>query len=72
MNVSIIFPVRLSRWKREEYKMRYALVALLFAPALAYGMTLDDLTVGKTVNGPDAKLDELKGKIVYVEYWGTR
>ena len=51
--------------------MRYALVAMLFAPALAYGMTLDDLTVGKTVNGPDAKLDELKGKIVYVEYWGT-
>jgi len=56
----------------EDGIMKNALMALLFMPALAYGMNLDDLTVGKTVAGPDAKLDELKGKIVYVEYWGTR
>ena len=35
-------------------------------------MTLDDLTVGKTVLGPNFSASDLKGKVVYVEYWGTR
>ncbi|MCW8133383.1 MAG: hypothetical protein KIS92_23775 [Planctomycetota bacterium] len=47
------------------------LAALLAVPSLASAMTLDDLTVGKTASGPDISLAELKGKIVYVDYWGT-
>lgn len=47
------------------------LAALLLVPAIASAMTLDDLTVGKTASGPDTSLPELKGKIVYVDYWGT-
>lgn len=44
----------------------------LLAPAVAVGMTLDDLTTGKTVHGAPVTVNEMKGKIVYVEYWGTR
>lgn len=47
------------------------LAALLVVPAIASAMTLDDLTVGKTASGPDVTLAELKGKIVFVDYWGT-
>ena|GEM_PF-3220599 len=35
-------------------------------------MTLSDLTPGKTVSGPDLSLKEMKGKVVLVDYWGTR
>ena len=53
--------------------MRHApwMAAVLALPALAWGMTLDDLSVGKTVSGPDLSLSDLKGKVVLVEYWGT-
>ena len=47
-----------------------ALMAAL--PLAAKEMTLDDLTVGQTVLGPKISAAELKGKVVYVEYWGTR
>lgn len=47
------------------------LAALLVVPSIASAMTLDDLNVGKTASGPDTPLAELKGKIVYVDYWGT-
>jgi len=35
-------------------------------------MTLDDLVVGTTVSGPNLTRAEMKGKVVYVDYWGTR
>ncbi|MFH0939925.1 MAG: TlpA disulfide reductase family protein [Planctomycetota bacterium] len=34
-------------------------------------MTLNDLTTGKTVHGPNLTLADMKGKVVFVEYWGT-
>lgn len=37
----------------------------------AADMTLDDLRVGTTVSGPEATLNDMKGKVVYVIYWGT-
>lgn len=43
----------------------------LAIPSLAGAMTLDDLTIGKTVSGPNPTKEELKGKIVLIEYWGT-
>jgi len=55
-----------------------AISAKLFAPALALccaaapAMTLDDLSPGKTVHGPALTLKEMKGKVVFVYYWGTR
>jgi hypothetical protein len=47
-----------------------ALALLMAYPALA--MTIDDLSPGKTVHGPALADKELKGKVVYVEFWGTR
>ncbi|HYF51015.1 MAG TPA: hypothetical protein VEJ63_16500 [Planctomycetota bacterium] len=53
--------------------MRHTLwSALLLLPLAAQAMTIDDLTVGNTVHGPKSTLNDLKGKVVYVEYWGTR
>ncbi len=54
--------------------MRYGLglAILLAAPVTAMGMTLDDLQTGKTVHGPNLSVAEMKGKVVFVEYWGTR
>ncbi|MBI3270717.1 MAG: hypothetical protein HYZ53_17070 [Planctomycetes bacterium] len=46
-------------------------LALLAAPAFAGGMALDDLKPGTTVHGAALSLDEMRGKVVYVEYWGT-
>ena len=46
-----------------------ALVLAACMPAMA--MTLDDLTPGTTVSGPNLTVKEMKGKVVYVVYWGT-
>ena len=43
----------------------------LAASAQAASMTLDDLQTGKTVNGPDLSVKDMKGKVVLVMYWGT-
>lgn len=48
-----------------------ALLATVAFSASA-AMTLKDLTVGKTVVGPDLKVEEMKGKVVLVMYWGTK
>lgn len=48
-----------------------ALSLLVLAPFTAQGMTLDDLAPGKTVFGTALTVNEMKGKIVFVEYWGT-
>ena len=51
--------------------------AVFLAAALALGcggasaLTLDDLAPGKTVDGPALTLKEMKGKVVFVNYWGT-
>lgn len=48
-----------------------ALLATVAFSASA-AMTLNDLTPGKTVCGADLTLEEMKGKVVAVVYWGTR
>jgi len=49
-----------------------AISAALALPAVAFGMTLDDLTPGKTVSGPNLSVADMKGKVVLVMFWGTR
>ena len=49
-----------------------ALSAVLILPAVASGMSLDDLTPGKTVCGPNLSAADMKGKVVLVMFWGTR
>jgi thiol-disulfide isomerase/thioredoxin len=52
--------------------LRCAILSLFVACATASAaMTLSDLTPGKTVHGPDTSLKDLKGKVVFVVYWGT-
>lgn len=53
--------------------MQKILLALIFAclPAAA-AMTIDDLSPGKTVNGPNYGVKDMKGKVTLVMYWGTR
>jgi hypothetical protein len=54
------------------------LASLLFhLPAMAgkpdlTGKTLDDWTLGETIINADVNIDNLKGKIVVIEYWGVR
>jgi hypothetical protein len=47
------------------------LALLLACCPVASAMTLDDLSPGKTVHGPNLSLKEMKGKVVFVLYWGT-
>jgi len=51
---------------------RSALTFLLLCSPLVLGMTIDDLKPGKTVVGPNLSTADMKGKVVLVEYWGTR
>ncbi len=51
--------------------MRCLILAILVACVPAFGMTLTDLTIGKHVSGPNLTQKDLKGKVVYVVYWGT-
>ena len=46
-------------------------IIILAASGLASAMTLDDLVPGKTVVGPNLSVAEMKGKVVFVEFWGT-
>ena len=34
--------------------------------------TLSEFNLGENVSGPKVKLDKLDGKVVVIEYWGTR
>jgi hypothetical protein len=45
-------------------------VLVLFS-ASASALTLDDLSAGKTVCGPNLSVKDMKGKVVFVNYWGT-
>jgi hypothetical protein len=60
----------------KENPMRtWLLVLSLLAAAhwsCSAAMTLEDLTPGKTLCGPDSSLKDMRGKVVYVEFWGTR
>ena len=51
-----------------------ALVAVALAvPAVkAADQTLKDFKVGKIVRGDEVKQDDLEGRVVVFEYWGTR
>jgi hypothetical protein len=51
--------------------MRHLVCLAFLLPLAAQAMTIDDLTEGKTVLGPKLTAKEMKGKVVYVEYWGT-
>ena len=33
---------------------------------------LSEFQLGETIAGEEVKLDELEGKVVVIEYWGTR
>ena len=54
--------------------MRLHLVALSLSLLCStlFGMTIDDLQPGKTVSGPELTVDQMHGKVVFIEYWGTR
>ena len=49
-----------------------AVLAAVLLAGSASALSLSDLTVGTTVSGPNLALKDLKNKIVYVVYWGTR
>ena len=34
--------------------------------------TLSEFQLGENISGPEVKLDKLEGKVVVIEYWGTR
>ncbi len=47
----------------------------LFAlPDLSRGAehTLSEFQLGENISGTEVKLDKLEGKVVVIEYWGTR
>lgn len=48
------------------------LAGVLTISSVASAMTLDDLNPGTTVHGPSLSSADLKGKVVFVEFWGTR
>lgn len=49
-----------------------AAILSLAAFSASAAMTLNDLSPGTTVSGSDLSLEEMKGKVVAVVYWGTR
>ena len=64
--------LRFGDFPREEVPMRaFSVLSVALFSSWAAAMTLDDLTVGKTVHGPGLDLESLKGKVVLVEFWGT-
>ena len=53
-------------------RLNLLVAGLALACPAVLGMTISDLQPGKTVSGPDLKVAEMHGKVVFVEYWGTR
>ncbi len=47
------------------------LLALVGA-AQGEGEKLSDFSLGEHISGDDVKLDKLEGKVVVIDYWGTR
>ena len=50
--------------------MRGIVAALVFACLPAAAMTIDDLTPGNTISGPNLSVKDMKGKVTLVMYWG--
>ena len=46
--------------------------ALFITLGSAADQTLADFKVGKTVRGDEVKKEDLEGRVVVFEYWGTR
>lgn len=46
--------------------------ALFVSLGSAADQTLADFKVGKAVKGDDVKKEDLEGRVVVFEYWGTR
>ena len=46
--------------------------AILIAAAGAHAQTLGDFKAGKSITGDPVDLETLKGRVVAIEYWGTR
>ena len=51
--------------------MRCMILALLLLSASAFAMTINDIVPGKHIAGPNLSAKDLKGKVVYVVYWGS-
>ncbi|HLX63989.1 MAG TPA: TlpA disulfide reductase family protein [Planctomycetota bacterium] len=51
--------------------MRSLMLALVSLCAPVFAMTLNDLSIGTHVTGPKLAPKDLKGKVVFVVYWGT-
>ena len=47
------------------------LLSVLVLTAQVHAMTLEDLVPGNTVFGPNLTAKDMKGKVVFVEFWGT-
>tara|TARA_B100001057_G_scaffold449065_1_gene489935 strand:+ start:1182 stop:1370 length:189 start_codon:yes stop_codon:yes gene_type:complete len=59
----------------------FAFIAAIFATLLGFSQdanaqetkyTLSDFELGEHVSGEKLKLSKLDGKVVVIEYWGTR
>lgn len=61
---------------------KYSKVGVMFLAALGFFTvnntaisaehTLSEFNLGEHLSGPEVKLDKLEGKVVVIEYWGTR
>ena len=51
--------------------MKYLLVAMLASAATAGDTDLERLSMGEYWYGAQVDLDDLRGKVVLVEYWGS-
>ena len=51
--------------------MRCMILALLLLSASTFAMTINDVMPGKHIAGPNLSAKDLKGKVVYVVYWGS-
>jgi hypothetical protein len=48
------------------------IAAVLLSSAVSAAMSIEDLSPGKTVSGPNLTTKDMKNKVVLVMYWGTR
>ena len=47
-----------------------ALCAALSGAASAEMPTIDDVLLDRTIHGPEVVVDDLRGKVVLLEFWG--
>ena len=61
---------------------KYSKVGIIFLAVLGLSVAyntaksaehkLSEFNLGEHLSGPEVKLDQLEGKVVVIEYWGTR